>query len=150
MWPADLIASLGLMLVTSLSASGAILGISIAGRALAGAGTERPEILTRGIICVVLAEAIAIYGLLTALLIVFDIDTILASTEAAYKALTASVTSGASGLAAGVGIGYSGAAMVGAAAEKPETFSKNVISIVLAEAIAIYGLLVALLLIFSI
>jgi F0F1-type ATP synthase membrane subunit c/vacuolar-type H+-ATPase subunit K len=37
--------------------------------------------------------------------------------------------------------------MTGALVEKPETFSGNVISVVLAEAIGIYGLLIAFMLI---
>ncbi|MFX1582111.1 MAG: ATP synthase subunit C, partial [Promethearchaeota archaeon] len=46
---------------------------------------------------------------------------------------------GAAGAA--IGIGFSGSAMIGTIAEKPETFSKSMIAVVLAEALGIYGLL---------
>ena len=45
--------------------------------------------------------------------------------------------------AAGAGISYSGSSLIAATAENPETFSSNVIGVVLSEALAIYGLLIA-------
>jgi len=138
----DLLTAAGIVIATGLSAVGAVFGISTAGTAMAGAGTQRPEILTKALIAVVLAEAIAIYGLLSSFLLVAKMGSILTE-EAGIRALAAGAVSGISGLAAGIGIGYSGAAMASAAAEKPESFSKNVVAVVLAEAIAIYGLLIA-------
>jgi V/A-type H+-transporting ATPase subunit K len=41
------------------------------GAAALGAASERPELLTRSLLFVALAEGIAIYGLLTALLVLF-------------------------------------------------------------------------------
>jgi V/A-type H+-transporting ATPase subunit K len=54
---------------------------------------------------------------------------------------------GLAGLGAGLGMGSAGAAAVGAISERPEVFGKAMIFIVFIEAIAIYGLLVAFLLI---
>ncbi|MFQ6134387.1 MAG: ATP synthase subunit C [Nitrososphaerales archaeon] len=44
---------------------------------------------------------------------------------------------------AGIGLGLAGAAAVGAVAEKPEMFSLTFVYIVFVEAIAIYGLVLA-------
>jgi F0F1-type ATP synthase membrane subunit c/vacuolar-type H+-ATPase subunit K len=143
---ADLLIACGIVIATGLSTVGAIFGIITAGVAMAGAGTQRPEVLTKALIAVVLAEAIAIYGLLASFLLVAKIGTV--TTDAGgIDALAAGTVIGIAGLAAGIGIGYSGASMASAAAEKPETFSKNVVAVVLAEAIAIYGLLIAFMMI---
>ncbi|TMH97292.1 ATPase, partial [Candidatus Bathyarchaeota archaeon] len=50
-------------------------------------------------------------------------------------------------LGAGFGIGTSGSALAAATAEKPEIFSRAVITLILAEALAIYALVTALLLV---
>lgn len=142
----EILALLGIILASGLSVAAAIFGIITCGNAMAGAGTQRPEILTKALIAVVLAEAIAIYGLLTSFLLVGKLGSI-ETIESGLRALAAGIVSGISGLAAGIGIAYSGSAMTTAAAEKPETFSKNVVGVVLAEAIAIYGLLVAFMII---
>ncbi len=49
-------------------------------------------------------------------------------------------------LAAGYAVGKVGAAALGAAAEKPELLTRSLLFVALAEGIAIYGLLVAVLL----
>jgi V/A-type H+-transporting ATPase subunit K len=54
---------------------------------------------------------------------------------------------GLAGLGAGLGMGSAGAAAVGAISERPEVFGKAMIFIVFIEAIGIYGLLIAFLLI---
>jgi ATP synthase proteolipid subunit len=151
----DFISMLAVMLAAGSSSLGAIFAIITAGTAMAGAGTERPEVLTKALISVVLAEAIAIYGLLTSFMLITKIPIIISmdpvpAASASYKALTAGVVMGISSIAAGLGIGYAGSAMAGAIVEKPETFSKNVVAVVLAEAIAIYGLLISFMMIAAI
>lgn len=146
MWNPSLLGVIGVVLSVGVSAIAAIFAIISVGTAMAGAGTERPEILSRAMIAVVLAEALAIYGLLTAFMLVGALPNI-TTEDAAFKALGAGVTIAISALGAGLGIAYCGSAMTGALVEKPETFSGNVISVVLAEAIGIYGLLIAFMLI---
>jgi F0F1-type ATP synthase membrane subunit c/vacuolar-type H+-ATPase subunit K len=141
-----LLGIISIVLSAGVSAIGAIFAIISVGTAMAGAGTERPEILSRAMLAVVLAEALAIYGLLAAFMLVGALPKI-TTEESAFKALGAGMVIATSSLAAGLGIAYCGSAMTGALVEKPETFSGNVISVVLAEAIGIYGLLIAFMLI---
>jgi F0F1-type ATP synthase membrane subunit c/vacuolar-type H+-ATPase subunit K len=141
-----LLGIVSIVLSAGVSAIGAIFAIISVGTAMAGAGTERPEILSRAMLAVVLAEALAIYGLLAAFMLVGALPKI-ATEESAFKALGAGMVIAISSLSAGLGIAYCGSAMTGALVEKPETFSGNVISVVLAEAIGIYGLLIAFMLI---
>jgi F0F1-type ATP synthase membrane subunit c/vacuolar-type H+-ATPase subunit K len=94
------------------------------------------------IITVVLGEALAIYGLLIAFMLLSKLSVITTS-DAANKALMAGIIMAGTAAAAGSGISYSGSSLAGATAERPETFSSNVIGVVLSEALAIYGLLIA-------
>jgi V/A-type H+-transporting ATPase subunit K len=137
---------IGVGLAISGSVFGAAFAIIMCGTAIAVIGVEKPQIVSRLIITVVLGEALAIYGLLIAFMILPLIPTI-ETYVAAYKAIIAGLITAASTIAAGLGIGYTGSSLAGAAAEKPETYSMNIISLVLSEALAIYGLLMSFMLI---
>lgn len=65
-------------------------------------------------------------------------------------AVAAALAIGLSAMGAGYGIGVTGAASAGAVAEKPEIFGKVLIFVAFAEAIAIYGLLIAFMILFGI
>ncbi|MHC1635192.1 MAG: ATP synthase subunit C [Candidatus Methanospirareceae archaeon] len=67
-------------------------------------------------------------------------------TDASWIAMSAGITMAGSALAAGVAIASVGSAATGATAEKPEVFGRVLIFVALAEAIAIYGLLIAFML----
>jgi V/A-type H+-transporting ATPase subunit K len=69
-------------------------------------------------------------------------------TADAVKYLAAALSIGLSGLGAGYAIAAAGSASIGAIAEKPELFGKTMIYVAFAEAIAIYGLLISLILLF--
>jgi F0F1-type ATP synthase membrane subunit c/vacuolar-type H+-ATPase subunit K len=122
------------------------MGIGISGPAIAGAGVERPEVMFKTFIATILAEALAIYGLVVGLLSVFHITNAL-SLAGSVRIFAGGLTMGAAALGAGFGIGTSGSALAAATAEKPEIFSRAVITLILAEALAIYALVTALLLV---
>lgn len=67
-------------------------------------------------------------------------------TDSAWIALAAAITMTGSAMAAGWAISATGVAAAGATAEKPEVFGRVLIFVALAEAIAIYGLLIAFML----
>ena len=60
-----------------------------------------------------------------------------------YASLAAAVATGLACIGAGIGVSGTGAAAVGSIAEKPESFGRSLIFVGLAEGIAIYGLLIA-------
>lgn len=64
--------------------------------------------------------------------------------------LAAALVMGLSAIGSGYAIAVTGAAAAGATAEKPEVFGKVLIFVALAEALAIYGLVVALMIILGI
>jgi len=63
-----------------------------------------------------------------------------------FIALSAGAAVGLSSLAAGLAISAVGSAAVSALAEKPETFFRSFLVVALAEALAIYGLIMGILL----
>ncbi len=67
-------------------------------------------------------------------------------TEGAWIALATAATMVGSAIAAGWGIATTGVAAAGATVEKPEVSGRVLIFVALAEAIAIYGLLIAFML----
>ncbi len=66
-----------------------------------------------------------------------------------YASLAAGISTGLAALGAGVAVSGTGAAAIGAIAEKPEALGRSLIFVGLAEGIAIYGLLIAFLVLFG-
>ena len=66
-----------------------------------------------------------------------------AATGDPYVTLAAAISTGLACLGAGIGVASSGAAAIGAIAEKPESFGRELIFVGLAEGIAIYGLIIS-------
>lgn len=62
-----------------------------------------------------------------------------------YATLAAALSTGLACIGAGIAVGGSGAAAVGATAEKPESFGRSLIFVGLSEGIAIYGLIISFL-----
>ncbi len=62
-----------------------------------------------------------------------------------YASLAAAISTGLATVGAGIAVSGTGAAAVGAIAEKPEAFGRSLIFVGLAEGIAIYGLIIAFL-----
>ena len=65
-----------------------------------------------------------------------------------YASLAAGISTGLAALGAGVAVSGTGAAAIGAIAEKPEALGRSLIFVGLAEGVAIYGLLIAFLVLF--
>ena len=69
-----------------------------------------------------------------------------AATASGWIAIAAGIAMAGSALGAGMAIASTGTAATGATAEKPEVFGRVLIFVALAEALAIYGLLIAFML----
>jgi len=67
--------------------------------------------------------------------------------DAAAGYIGAAIAVGAATLGAGFAVASTGSAMIGAMAEKPEIIGRALIVVALAEGIAIYGMVVAIMII---
>ena len=150
-----------LSLAAGVGAIGAGLAIGLAGLSGIGQGIaaasavaatgEDPKMFAKGMIFSVLPETQAIYGLLVAILILFFTGVTGATAVGALElpvglaAVGAGLAIGIAGLSA-IGQGIGAAAGVGATAKDGTIFGKAMVFSVLPETQAIYGLLVAVLL----
>jgi len=124
---------------------GAAYGTAKAGVGVSAMGVIKPELIMRNIIPVVMAGVIAIYGLIIAVIVGNSIED--KSTYNEFKGFAhfgAGLSVGLSGLAAGMAIGIVGDAGVRATAQQPRLFVGMILMLIFAEALGLYGLIVAL------
>merc|ERR1711865_1254194 len=103
----------------------------------------------KSIIPVVMAGVLGIYGLIVAVLLASGIKADGAysySSYSGFSALSAGLCCGMAGLSAGIAIGIVGDAAVRANARQPKLFVGVILILIFAEALGLYGLIVALIL----
>jgi len=158
-----LFSQLGAALSLGLCAIGAAYGTSKSGVGLSevisgrdnSAGEEKvgliekssglPKVqisLWKRFVPIIIAGVIAIYGLIIAVIITAKVNVTLAQ---GFRNLGAGLTMGLSGLASGMAIGTFGIKAIGAAYKDATFVIPMVLVLIFAEAIGLYGLIVALL-----
>ena len=144
------LATVGAGLAMGISAMGSGIGVGITGAAGAGVVAEKQEFFSKGLIFSALPQTQAIYGFVTAIFIL--IGTGLLGGGAADIPVSVGLVAVGCGLAVGfaglsaIGQGIAASSSIGAVAEKPEMFGKGLMFSALPETQAIYGLVVAILL----
>merc|ERR1711998_371294 len=127
---------------------GAAYGTAKSGVGVANMGVLHAEMVMKSIIPIIMAGVLGIYGLIVAVLLASGI------TNEAYgyasfsgcSALSAGLCCGMAGLSAGIAIGIVGDAGVRATARQPKLFVGVILILIFAEALGLYGLIVALIL----
>ncbi|XP_011083597.1 V-type proton ATPase 16 kDa proteolipid subunit isoform X1 [Sesamum indicum] len=151
---------LGAAAALVFSCMGAAYGTAKSGVGVASMGVMRPELVMKSIVPVVMAGVLGIYGLIIAVIIstgVFMIIAVIISTGINPKAksyylfdgyahLSSGLACGLAGLAAGMAIGIVGDAGVRANAQQPKLFVGMILILIFAEALALYGLIVGIIL----
>jgi len=124
---------------------GAAYGTAKSGVGISSMGVVKPELVMRNIIPVVMAGVLGIYGLIVAVILIQNINDAY-SYFTGYAHLASGLSCGLSGLAAGMAIGIVGDAGVRANGQQPKLFVGMILILIFAEALGLYGLIVALIL----
>lgn len=130
---------------------GAAYGTAKSGVGIASMGVMNPGLVMRNIIPVVMAGVLGIYGLIVAVILQGtitkpDSGESKFSSFSGYAFLSAGLCCGLSGLAAGMAIGVVGDAGVRAVGQQEKLFVGMILILIFAEALGLYGLIVALIL----
>eukprot|EP01129_Flabellula_baltica_P011761 TRINITY_DN51_c0_g1_i1.p1 TRINITY_DN51_c0_g1~~TRINITY_DN51_c0_g1_i1.p1 ORF type:complete len:163 (-),score=43.20 TRINITY_DN51_c0_g1_i1:82-570(-) len=144
-----LAAFLGVMgVVTSigLTVMGASYGTAKSGVGVAAIGVMHPQIVLKSVVPVIMAGMIGIYGLIISIFIGTQLNSDGFSDFRGFASLGAGLSVGLSGLPAGMAIGIVGDAGVRANAQQQKLFTVLILILVFAEALGLYGLIIALIL----
>merc|ERR1712188_343471 len=128
---------------------GAAYGTAKSGVGVANMGVLHEQMVMKSIIPIIMAGVLGIYGLIVAVLLGSGISGDKPygyASYSGYSALAAGLCCGMAGLSAGIAIGIVGDAGVRANARQPKLFVGVILILIFAEALGLYGLIVALIL----
>eukprot|EP01123_Difflugia_compressa_P015175 TRINITY_DN839_c0_g1_i1.p1 TRINITY_DN839_c0_g1~~TRINITY_DN839_c0_g1_i1.p1 ORF type:complete len:183 (-),score=27.82 TRINITY_DN839_c0_g1_i1:56-604(-) len=141
-------ANLGAALAISLSVMAAAWGIALTGTTILGQAVSSPRIRTKNIISVIFCEALAIYGIITAIIVQLKIkDTQVfygSDYFAGFAIFWSGLLVGFSNLACGIAVGVAGSSAAIADAANPELFIKVLVIEIFASALGLFGLIVGI------
>jgi V/A-type H+-transporting ATPase subunit K len=143
---------LGAAAAIGLAGAGSSIGIGMAGSKGAGVFAEKPHLFGKILLLTLLPGSQGVYGLVVAFLILFKAGIfggdIVMTGELASKLFGAGLAMGVSGIFSGWFQGKVAAAGLGAVARDESLVGRIVSLAAVAETYAIFGLLIALLLLF--
>ena len=125
---------------------GAAYGTAKSGVGICSMGVLKPDLIIKSVIPVIMAGILGIYGLIVAVILQGKISG--SNNNYSYKSgfahLSSGLCCGLSSLGAGIAIGIGGDAGVRALGQQDRIFVGMMLILIFAEALGLYGLIVAL------
>eukprot|EP01084_Bolivina_argentea_P179219 309707_1 len=139
-------AFIGVASAIVFSNMGAAYGTAKSGVGISSMGVMNPQLVMRNMIPVVMAGVLGIYGLIISVILTGNISGTGYSEYKAYAHMASGLSVGLSALGAGMAIGIVGDAGVRANGQQPRLFVGMILILIFAEALGLYGLIVAIVL----
>ena len=127
---------------------GAAYGTAKSGVGICAMGVMKPTSIIKGVIPVIMAGILGIYGLIVAVILAQKLngDTSI-PVKKGYQYLGSGLCCGLTSFAAGIAIGIGGEAGVRALGQQEKIFVGMMLILIFAEALGLYGLIVSLILV---
>ena len=128
---------------------GAAYGTAKSGVGICAMGIMKPTSIIKGVIPVIMAGILGIYGLIVAVILAQKLsgDNNYINVKKGYQYLGSGLCCGLTSFAAGIAIGIGGEAGVRALGQQEKIFVGMMLILIFAEALGLYGLIVSLILV---
>ncbi|KAH7839746.1 hypothetical protein Vadar_008224 [Vaccinium darrowii] len=143
--------ALGIAIGIGVSALGAAWGILITGSSLIGAAVKAPRITSKNLISVIFCEAVAIYGVIVAIILQTKLESVPPSQlyapeslRAGYAIFASGIVVGFANLACGLCVGIIGSSCALSDAQNSSLFVKILVIEIFGSALGLFGVIVGI------